>query len=66
MTWSIIGAALVLGTCTMSITYTLFYVLGTWSLSYGVSTLGFTQQQYLGMQMITRCSSSPGSSWSAA
>ena len=44
---------LVLGTCTMSITYTLFYVLGTWSLSYGVSTLGFTQQQYLGMQMIS-------------
>ena len=44
---------LVLGTCTMSITYTLFYVLGTWSLSYGVSTLGFSQQQYLGMQMIS-------------
>lgn len=43
----------VLGTCTMSITYTLFYVLGTWSLSYGTSTLGFTQQQYLGMQMVS-------------
>ena len=43
----------VLGTCAVSITYTLFYVLGTWSLSYGVSTLGFTQQQYLGMQMIS-------------
>ncbi len=43
----------VLGTATMSITYTLFYVLGTWSLSYGVSTLGFTQQQYLGMQMVS-------------
>lgn len=42
----------VLGTCTMSITYTLFYVLGTWSLSYGTSTLGFTQQQYLGMQLV--------------
>ena len=42
-----------LGTCAVSITYTLFYVLGTWSLSYGVSTLGFTQQQYLGMQMIS-------------
>ena len=43
----------VLGTCTMSITYTLFYVLGTWSLSYGTSTLGYTQQQYLGMQLIS-------------
>lgn len=43
----------VLGTCAVSITYTLFYVLGTWSLSYGVSTLGFTQQQYLGMQMVS-------------
>ncbi len=43
----------VLGTATMSITYTLFYVLGTWSLSYGTSTLGFTQQQYLGMQLIS-------------
>ena len=42
-----------LGTCAVSITYTLFYVLGTWSLSYGVSTLGFTQQQYLGMQMVS-------------
>ena len=41
-----------LGTCAMGITYTLFYVLGTWSLSYGVSTLGFSQQQYLGMQMV--------------
>ena len=29
-----------LGTCAVGITYTLFYVLGTWSLSYGVSTLG--------------------------
>ncbi len=43
----------VLGTAIMSITYTLFYVLGTWSLSYGVSTLGFTQQQYLGMQLVS-------------
>ena len=42
----------VLGTATMSITYTLFYVLGTWSLSYGTTTLGFTQQQYLGMQLV--------------
>ena len=43
----------VLGTAIMSITYTLFYVLGTWSLSYGVTTLGFTQQEYLGMQLVS-------------
>lgn len=43
----------VLGTVAMGITYTLFYVLGTWSLSYGVSVLKFTQPQYLAMQMIS-------------
>ncbi len=43
----------ILGTAIMSITYTLFYVLGTWSLSYGVSTLGFSQQEYLGMQLVS-------------
>ena len=43
----------VLGTLAMGITYTLFYVLGTWSLSYGVSTLGFAQPEYLGMQMVS-------------
>lgn len=43
----------VLGTVAMGITYTLFYVLGTWSLSYGVSVLKFTQPQYLMMQMIS-------------
>ena len=41
----------VLGTVAMGVTYTLFYILGTWSLSYGVSALGFTQPQYLAMQM---------------
>ena len=43
----------ILGTAIMSITYTLFYVLGTWSLSYGVQTLNFTQQEYLGMQLVS-------------
>ena len=43
----------VLGTLAMGITYTLFYVLGTWSLSYGVQALHFTQQQYLMMQMVS-------------
>ena len=43
----------VLGTCAMGVTYTLFYVLGTWSLSYGVKNLGFSQPQYLGMQMVS-------------
>jgi MFS family permease len=36
----------VLGTCAMGITYTLFYLLGTWSLSYGVKTLGFAQTDF--------------------
>ncbi|MBW3092372.1 MHS family MFS transporter [Bifidobacterium sp. 82T10] len=42
-----------LGTVAMGITYTLFYILGTWSLSYGVAGLNFTQPQYLGMQMVS-------------
>lgn len=41
----------VLGTVAMGITYTLFYVLGTWSLAYGVKGLGFQQGEYLLMQM---------------
>jgi MFS family permease len=41
----------VLGTCAMGITYTLFYLLGTWSLSYGVSTLGFTQPEFLQLEL---------------
>lgn len=42
-----------LGTFAMGITYTLFYVLGTWSLSYGVKVMNppFTQNEYLAMQM---------------
>ncbi|MBT1176862.1 MFS transporter [Bifidobacterium callimiconis] len=43
----------VLGTLAMGITYTLFYTLGTWSLSYGVSGLGFKQSEYLAMQMVS-------------
>ena len=35
------------------ITYTLFYVLGTWSLSYGVKGLGFQQSEYLLLQMVS-------------
>ncbi len=41
----------VLGTCAMGITYTLFYLLGTWSLSYGVKTLGFAQTDYLKLEL---------------
>ena len=41
----------VLGTCAMGITYTLFYLLGTWSLSYGVKNLGFTQTDYLRLEL---------------
>ena len=43
----------VLGTVAMGITYTLFYTLGTWSLSYGVTGLGFKEPEYLGMQMVS-------------
>ncbi|MDY3125481.1 MFS transporter [Bifidobacterium mongoliense] len=43
----------VLGTCAMGITYTIFYILGTWSLSYGVKNLGFTQHEYLFMQVFS-------------
>ena len=43
----------VLGTVAMGITYTLFYVLGTWSLSYGVKGLGFQQSEYLLLQMVS-------------
>ena len=42
----------VLGTCAMGITYTLFYLLGTWSLSYGVKTLGFLQTDYLKLELM--------------
>ena len=42
----------VLGMMAMSVTYTLFYVLGTWSLAYGVKSLGFTQREYLLMEVI--------------
>lgn len=41
----------VLGTCAMGITYTLFYLLGTWSLSYGVKTLGFAQTDFLKLEL---------------
>ena len=41
----------VLGTVAMGITYTLFYVLGTWSLAYGVKGLGCQQGEDLLMQM---------------
>ena len=41
----------VLGTCAMGITYTLFYLLGTWSLAYGVKTLGFAQTDYLKLEL---------------
>lgn len=44
-----------LGTAAMGITYSLFYVLGTWSLSYGVKVMkpAFTQNEYLAMQMVS-------------
>ncbi|MCH4208531.1 MFS transporter [Bifidobacterium sp.] len=43
----------VLGMFAMGVTYTLFYILGTWSLSYGVKGLGFTQTEYLLMQVVS-------------
>ena len=41
----------VLGICAMGIAYTLFYLLGTWSLSYGVKTLGFAQTDFLKLEL---------------
>lgn len=41
----------VLGMCAISVTYTLFYSLGTWSLAYGVKSLGFSQSEYLSMEL---------------
>ena len=44
-----------LGTFAMGITYSLFYVLGTWSLSYAVKIMKppFSQNEYLAMQMVS-------------
>ena len=44
-----------LGTFAMGITYSLFYVLGTWSLSYAVKVMKppFSQNEYLAMQMVS-------------
>ena len=53
----------VLGTVAMGITYTLFYVLGTWSLAYGVKGLGFQQSEYLLHANGAPWCSSPSSSW---
>ena len=45
--------AVVQGTLVVAVTYTLFYMLTTWSLSYGTKTLGFSNRQYLAMLMIS-------------
>ena len=37
----------------VAVTYTLFYTLATWSLSYGTQHLGFTSQEYLAMLMLS-------------
>jgi metabolite-proton symporter len=37
----------------VAVTYTLFYTLATWSLSYGTTHLGFSNQEYLLMLMIS-------------
>ncbi|KRL37490.1 MFS transporter [Liquorilactobacillus uvarum] len=39
------------GTFIVSVTYTLFYTLATWSLTYATTKLGFTNQEYLFMLM---------------
>lgn len=41
------------GTFIVAVTYTLFYTLGTWSLSYATTNLGFTNKEYLLMLMGT-------------
>lgn len=42
---------LIQGTFIVSVTYTLFYTLATWSLTYATTTLGFTNREYLLMLM---------------
>ncbi|KRM02013.1 putative transport protein [Limosilactobacillus gastricus DSM 16045] len=44
---------IVQGTFIVAVTYTLFYTLATWSLSYATTTLGFSKQAYLMMLMGT-------------
>ncbi len=39
------------GTFLVAVTYTLFYTLATWSLSYGTGNLGFSNREYLLMLM---------------
>jgi metabolite-proton symporter len=39
------------GTFIVAVTYTLFYTLATWSLTYATTKLGFTNQEYLFMLM---------------
>ncbi|MDI4583945.1 MFS transporter [Oenococcus sp. UCMA 14587] len=39
------------GTFIVSVTYTLFYTLATWSLTYATTKLGFTNKEYLFMLM---------------
>ena len=55
----------VLGTVAMGITYTLFYVLGTWSLAYGVKGLASSRASTCSCRCAPWCSS-PSSSWSPA
>ena len=42
---------LIQGTFIVSVTYTLFYTLATWSLTYATTTLGFSNKEYLLMLM---------------
>ncbi len=42
---------LIQGTLIVSVTYTLFYTLATWSLTYATTKLGFSNQEYLFMLM---------------
>lgn len=42
---------LIQGTFIVSVTYTLFYTLATWSLAYATSNLGFTNREYLFLLM---------------
>ncbi|NMN00065.1 MFS transporter [Bifidobacterium sp. DSM 109958] len=40
------------GTFAMGVTYTLFWLLGTWSLSYGVKTLKYSNSEWLVMELV--------------
>ncbi|GAB3453766.1 MFS transporter [Kineococcus endophyticus] len=60
------GKVVVLGAFSVMLTYTLFYLTTTWSLSYGTKTLGYSRQQFLLMLCVAvlfMAAATPLSGW---